>query len=750
MSTTAGRASNGQIEAQLDLPESISVVTCSVSEGISQQTHAALEIASTEDLDLSEVLESPAILRLVIDGAESRSWTLRVGDIDFIGLTDGSMRYLVHLYPAMWLLRYTTNTRKFRKQSAKDIISTILGEHGLSFSWQLTREPEQRNYCVQYRESNLDFVCRLLEFEGIYYTFAADGTVVLADTSPGSPQVAGDRELELIEAAGAMQWDRLGLFELSKGAKVCSGAATVNDFNWKTPQLNLLATVAADMDAELEVYDYPTGYRRPDQGQRLAQLRLEALRVPARFVEGAGNVHHFAPAHIFTFGGASAGRFEGGYLLVRVEHDFQDRRFDDSLEGVRDGVNYRNRFHAIDQSVVFRPPLLTAHPHVAGCHTAMVRGPSGEEIHTDEHGRFRAQFHWDREGTGTDEASRWLRNLQETASSMALARVGWEMSVAYIDGDPDRPLGFARNINGVMKSEYGQPDNKTRMTVKTPSYPSAGGGFNELRLEDSSDKQHFDWKAEKDLIIDVKNDRSEHVGVDETHKVGQTMTHQVEHDQQVKIGNDLKVKIGADSRYGVNGNRTKSVGGNETIEVGGTLNASTQCDETEEVGGNRQTKAGEDEGAITRQVEESMKRSVAGASITTGEGNIATVVQKEMIEKVGGAKLIHAKTGQIGGSVTGQLKVNVGSTVMRVAEKGMGYSAKQTSINVSGAAAFDSGEKITINGNHIQLQADSSLKLVSGALEIALSPGQTAIKGKMKLDSADSITITGNPDNLTK
>lgn len=740
---------DAELVLHLEMPRQADVVRCRITEGISMLTHVELEVASTEDLQLEGVLEAPAVLELIREGSEARRWTLRVGHIDFVGDVEGSLRYRVNLYPVLWLLRFTQNTRKFRKQSAKQIVSTVLDESGVAHRWELSREPEKRNYCVQYRETNLDFVLRLLEWEGIYYTFADDGTLVLADTSVASAAVT-DVPFELLEAEGALSWDDVGIFSFSKGARVASGAATVNDFNWKTPKVKLIDTAAADKDAELEVYDYPSGYRRPDQAPVLAKRRLEALRVPARFVTGNGNVTDFAAARAFTFGGNTGPRFAGEYVLAKVEHQYFNRLFQKTADNeTSEGVNYQNEFHAIPKGVPFRPEVKTQHPHIAGCHTGMVRGPEGEEIHTDKYGRFRLQFHWDREAVGSDDDSRWMRVLQETATSMTIARVGWEYSVAYIDGDPDRPIGFARNINGVMQAEYAQPANKTRMTIKTPTYPS-NGGFNELRLEDLAGQQHFDWKAEKDFTGLVENDRTEHVGNDELHTVGTTRDHAVENNQTVSIGGTLDVAVGGSYRFGVNEDRTKKVGGDEKIKVSEVMVASVTGKETETVGGNRKTEAGEKSGSINRMITEEMERKVAGSSVTKGDGNIALIVQEDFTEDVAGSKFTQAKNGSISGKVGGNFNLDVGGTLIRLAGAAMGYSAKRSQIQVGASSSMTSGEQITINGDHITLVAASSFVLKSGGLEIAMTPGSTAIKGNMRMESGDVIAATGNPDNLTK
>ena len=465
---------------------------------------------------------------------------------------------------------------------------------------------------------------------------------------PSSMAVDGVSAFDLIEAEGAQQWDAVGVHKFRYGRKVASGGSSVNDFNWKTPKVKLLESAFADEDAELEIYDYPVGYRRPDQGARLAQHRLESLRVPAKYCQGEGNVTTFAPARTFAWGPLAHAAFAGEYLLETVEHIYFNRKFqEDTQKDIEEGINYRNQFHAIPKDVRYRPELVTPHPHIAGCHTAMVRGPEGEEIHTDAHGRFRAQFHWDREAVGTDADSRWLRNVQETQTGMVLARMEWEQSVAYINGDPDRPLGFARQINGTMQPEYQQPGNMTRMTMKTPSYPNKGG-FNEIRIEDIAGQQHFDWNAQKDMINEIVNDRSEHVGADESHIIGNTFSRTVENDQSRKIGGNHKVTVGNGWNFSVENDRTKKVTGNEEYKVSEVFSVAVSNNDNEEITGNRKTETGEnDRGSISRAVKTQMDRSVTGTWTAEGQGNFDMRASKNFNETVKSTKTTSVSDGNI-------------------------------------------------------------------------------------------------------
>ena len=574
-------------------------VACQVKEGISQTTHAIVELASTEDLDLSRVLGAQGTLQAYVDGAVRRQWTLAVGKVGFAAAKSDTLRYRVDLFSPMWLLRFTKNTRKFQKKSAQEIIATVLGECGIAHAFELSRETARRNYCVQYRETNFDFVSRLLEEEGIYHCLSPDGVTLFADASPGAADVDGRATIEDVEAAGALERADFGLHTIWRGRRIQSGKATVNDWNWKTPDVDLISSATGDAEPDLEIYDYPSGYRKPAQGAPIAQRRVEALRAGATYLAGTGDQVGFEPARVFRFGDGAGGGFAGEYLLTRVDHVACSPAFNTGGDGpaldigadLEGQVIYRNSFHAIPKSVPYRPPLATPRPRIAGNHTVMVRGPEGSEIHTDKRGRFKAQFHWDREAVGTDEDSRWVRVLQESGSSSFLARVGWEMTVAYIEGDPDRPVGLARDINGEMVPAYAQPTNKNVMTIKTPSSP-ATGGYNEIKLDDSAGSMSFNVRAERDFNLLVKNDRTEKVAINETHTVDDNFTHTVERNQSLSVGANKTDDAGAGHNLQVDGDRTVNIGGNEKVKVDGSASVGVEGNDSESVGSLRLTLAG--------------------------------------------------------------------------------------------------------------------------------------------------------------
>jgi type VI secretion system secreted protein VgrG len=787
---------------------------CWISEGMSRLTEAWVEVATDRDIEASADVGGSAGLEVSLGEGLVRRWTLCLERSEFRKIEEGALRFRLTLRDPFWLLIHTRNTRKFRNLSAKDIVTQVLGESGVAHRWQIERTPPVRKYCVQYRESNLDFVRRLLEAEGIYFTTDPDGVLELGDRSTAAAMIDGDAAVDFLESEGALAHGAVGIHRWGRGARVATGKVTVNDFNWKTPRVSLMGTASADRDADLERYHYPAGHRKPGQGVETATRWLEGERARTRFARGSGTVPSFAPGRRFTFTGLGGGE----WLLAGVEHEVEARRHTNE----ESPTTYRNRFEAIPSGTPFRAAMATPRPTVAGCHTAMVRGPEGEEIHTDRYGRFRAQFHWDREATGTDTDSRWVRKLQESATSVNIARVGWEVSTVYIDGDPDRPVGLARNINGVMVPTYSQPADMTVMTIKTPSYP-ATGGYNEIKLDDRAGAQRIDWRSEKDKIIVVKNDQTEKVGNDERVYVGVDRSTMVMRDQAIEVGVDQSHTIDGDDKLKVSGNRAVTVGGNETVKVKSGRNETVTGNDTEVVGSMRLTIAGgikppdivenakgmipdpkaaakdagkaagksllsgggasgaasaakgslksmvptpqgaADQltgglssgnltallhGAVRREANKQWTRMVGGVTLVVAGQTISTSARYVVGELIGGAK-IRASGGSIGTTVSGPLASIVGGALMRKSTDKMGVASNESVVAVGGLSLLESDERVVLQAKEVTLTAATKFCLKSGDLEITLEPAKVTIKGPMRLEAEEKVTVAGKNDNIT-
>lgn len=804
------------LTVQLDTPlGSLEPYHVHVAEGMSELTEATVELSLGVEDDPTGLLDHDVTLVWSRGGLPVRAHALRVSEVRYLGARHGHPRFRLSLHAALWFLRFTKDVRKFRDQTAQDIVTKVLGEAGVAHRWEIVRTPSVRPYTVQYRESKLDFVLRLLEFEGIHHVSEDDGTLVLRDRSGASPPVPGNSMYSLRGGAGALDHGAEGITSFSKGTRVGSGRATLNDHDWKKPATSLLATKPGKRDVALEVYEYPGGYRDKATGDTLARLRVEAHEATKVFAAGTSSVLGFGAGRTFTFGHEDGISHSGQYVLRRVEHTYTWNQpgLDAALaEGLPAGsARYENHFEAIPLEVPFRPPLVTPQPTLAGTHTAMVRGPVGEEIHTDSWGRAKVQFHWDREATGTDLDSRWVRVLQETSSSMQLARVGWEMTIGYVAGDPDRPIALARNINGAMIPSYAQPKNQNTMTIKTETYPGKVG-YNELRLDDSAATQQIYVQAEQDIYSEVKHDQRETIGRHERHDVTAHLQRKVDRSQTLAVGASETVKIATTDRTAIGANRTVTIGGSDKIDIGQGSTLQVGGDDAETVGavrvsivggisppkvsdlapkpdvkGAAQTAAAGlakgggaggvaaqakalvptpqsvtskfsspesllemVDGNITRQVRQTFQRTVGGAYIALAGGPVAHRGNKVLAELIGGLKVATSAKNSLSQSAKDVLFRAVGGMHLVKAGTDVTINAEKSSVIVGGAASFTAAEKIELKGERLLVEARGKLCLKVGDLLLELSPAGVRLAGKVALKAADEIQIFGKPDNVTR
>ncbi|WP_224363353.1 type VI secretion system tip protein TssI/VgrG [Hyalangium versicolor] len=425
--------------------QDLAVTAFSGREELSRAFAFTVELAATGQTAIQpqELLAQQVLLSLHdrVNGA-SRFVHGMIGRVEALGERQGRMRYRVLLVPDFWKLRHVRRSRIFQQKSVPEIVQQVLGDAGIAHGARLEGSYSPREFCVQYRESDFDFVSRLLESEGIFFFFehTEDAhTLVLGDGANSHTPIPGESRLPFRESTGA-EGDEEHVLALERAARVRPGVAVLRDFNFVQPSMDLTAKKqAANANTELEVYDSPGKYEEPGVGRDLAQVRLEELRHDTERCDGECSSVRLLPGCTFTLTEHPDATFEGDYLLVSVEHSGGH-------------AAYQSRFHAIPAAVPYRPPRLTQRPTIAGAQTAIVVGPPGEEIHTDEHGRIKVRFHWDREAPGDDKSSCWIRVSQAWAGAgwgaLYLPRIGQEVIVRFLEGDPDRPLVTGTVYNG--------------------------------------------------------------------------------------------------------------------------------------------------------------------------------------------------------------------------------------------------------------------------------------------------------------
>ena len=566
------------------------VVDFTVLERLSSPFECSLSLASEDEVKFDEVVGKEALLTIFGEEAE-RYFHGIISEFSHTGSKGHFYLYQAKVVPALWLLFLRQNCRIFQNKNIPDIVKQLLQENGISsdrFAFRLQTKYEAREYCVQYRESDLNFISRLLEEEGIFYFFehAQDKHVlVLGDSTVAHQPIQGEAEV-IFRAFEGMVPDRECVYSFACSKKIISGKVTQKDFNFEKPSLDLTAKEQGESFQKLEVYDYPGEYGDQGGGKRLTQVRLQEVMTFKEKVDGQSVCPRFVPGFKFTLKDHDWDDLNREYLLVELTHAGNQPQALEEQAGSELVSSYSNEFVGIPSSIEFRPERITPKPMVEGPQTALVVGPKGEEIHTDKYGRVKVQFHWDREGARDEKSSCWIRVGSNFAGGqygiIFTPRIGQEVIVDFLEGDPDKPIITGRVYNADNMPPYTLPNEKTKSTIKSNS--SIGGkGFNEIRFEDEKGKEQLFIHAEMDEDIRVKNDCREWIGNDRHLVIKRDKVEKVERDQNVKIERDEVREITRDHHLKINGKEAIEVTGSRSVSVTGDVIEVFKANHSEQV-----------------------------------------------------------------------------------------------------------------------------------------------------------------------
>ncbi|MDC4206312.1 MAG: type VI secretion system tip protein TssI/VgrG [Candidatus Manganitrophus sp.] len=435
----------------------LKVVRFSGTEAISELFHFSLDLASKNGgINFDDVLGKPAALTLR-GSVGKRIVHGLVHSFEQTGNIASWTCYRAGIVPTVWPLSRLADCRIFQNLNIPDIIKKVLTDRGISsdqFRFSTKRSYKPRDYCVQYRESDLSFITRLMEQYGLFYFFehtAEKDVMVIGDDSVAHVAIEGKEEV-LYSTGGSPEGETVSEFRFNQGIR--SGAVVLRDYDFKKPQLKLDQTATAAGDGKLEVYDYPGEYVAPEEGKALAQSRLEAFQATRQVGSGQSDCRRFIPGYTFKLDRYPRASLAQSYLLIRVSQSgSQPQVLGADTGGKGEEPVYQNDFECIPSGIPCRPPLTTPRPTIQSVQTAVVVGPAGEEIYTDAHGRVKVQFHWDRQGKKDEKSSCWLRVAQIWAGpgwgSMFIPRIGQEVVVSFLEGDPDQPIIIGAVYNGM-------------------------------------------------------------------------------------------------------------------------------------------------------------------------------------------------------------------------------------------------------------------------------------------------------------
>ena len=509
-------------------------------------------------------------------------------------------RYRITIKPWLWFLTRTNDCKIFQFLTVPDIIKEVCASVGFTdIEDKLTSGYRTWEYCVQYRESDFNFISRLMEQEGIYYYFiheAGKHMMVLADGLGSHEPIPGYEELEYYPPDGTVVRDDKRVNNWSVTKNIQSGAMVLDDYDFERPKADLIVDtleIKGHSQAEHEVFDYPGEYIETGDGSHYARTRIEQLHSQYEQAQGSGIAKGLNSGGLFTLAKYPREDQNKEYLVVSATHVVKMDDFEASDGG---GVSYSNEFTVIDSGIPFRASSLTPKPLVQGPQTAVVVGPPGEEIYTNEFGQVKLQFHWDRYGEFNENSSCWVRVSQlwagKTWGGIHLPRIEQEVIVEFLEGDPDRPIVTGRVYNGDQTVPYALPANKTQSGIKSrSSMKGTGANFNEIRFEDKKDEEQVYIHAEldQDNVVEhdettfVGNDRTEDVIRDEKITIGRDRTELVKHDEKITIINNRTEKVGVNEDITIGNNRTEKVGVNETIVIGSNRAVTIGSNKTETI-----------------------------------------------------------------------------------------------------------------------------------------------------------------------
>jgi type VI secretion system secreted protein VgrG len=587
-------------------------------EQISRPFEFDLELISeTENVDADKLLGVAVTLQFKLPGdAGVRYFNGFVTEFSQEDYEDRHHIYHATLRPWFWLLSRTSDCKIFQGKSVPDIFQAIVNQYKFpDFKLKLSGSYSPKNYCVQYRETDFNFLSRLLEQEGIHYFFEhQDGKhlMVLADDANAHGKIKGYETVPYYPpttTAGQRERDHLESWAQKKSVE--SGAYSLTDYDYSAPKKSLLQTSSISKSharSDFEIFDYPAELGVYDSGEasRVAKVRIQELQTAQTLSRGSGNAAGLATGHNFSLSKYPRSDLNIEYLIIDSNLTIAA---DVHTSGAAEGdVEFKINLEAIDAKTPYRPQRITPKPMVQGAQTAVVVG-NGEEIYTDKYGNVKVQFPWDRHGKNDENSSCWIRVAQVWAGkqwgAMHIPRVGQEVIVSFLEGDPDQPIITGRVYNGANMPVYDLPANKTQSGIKSrSSKDGAAANFNEIRFEDLKGSELLTIHAEKDHSLSVENDEKHTVGRDEFHTVDRDETHHIKRDraktvddnESVTIGKNRTESVGEAEGITVGKSRTVNVGENESISIGKTQSVTVGKDQLIDVGNNLTLTVAKDEG----------------------------------------------------------------------------------------------------------------------------------------------------------
>ncbi|CAM2068694.1 Type VI secretion system tip protein VgrG [Sulfidibacter corallicola] len=680
-------------------------------------------------------------------------------------------QYRVEIRPKIYLLGKTKRSRIFQNMTAQDIISQVCGALGVSFQWRTNDAFPEREYCLQYDESDLNFVMRLLEDEGAYFFYDHfSANIVFAD-HPGAHQPCRPESVARYDEDGELkEKDAEALFTADYVINLVGGKVSCHDYNYEASQIQLMSGQTAASSAVhpgLEIYDHNTLHADAGKGDRMANIISQAQQSDVSGLSGRGNCRSFAVGCTFDLENHYDESLNGKWMISNLH-----------IEGEQG--TYRCTYGAAPSSQAFRPKADTPRPRVHGLQTATITGPGGSEVYLDQMGRCKLQFHWDREGPKNERSSMWVRVSNNYAGRdygiQFIPRVGHEVLVEFLKGNPDHPIVVGRVYNDSQAAPLG-PAEKYQNAIKTIK-------DHHIIFDDTDGKELFDVRSQKDMTVLVVNDQQRMVGHDQAITVGNNQNLAVGVDRVMKVGNNQGLTvanneahtvgnnqgtvIGKDRAMAVGSNHTEQIGIDQVTVVGNVQNTAVGNTQVTQVGVDQSTQIGHDQvsaiGNDRQQIVGNDHRTLVGndKNVTVGSNSSEVVgankneligenksvnigqnlshnigkVKMENVAKASVENVMAAKSVTVGGAyavqVGGMLNTAVGLShteevmLMRKIMVGMKLDIKCGGAKIS----LNRAGQVNIEGTQINVKAKGPLNLEGGTISIK-SKGNVTVEGAM-------------------
>jgi type VI secretion system secreted protein VgrG len=699
----------------------------------SSEFHLELLTESSTVIKLDDILGKNVTVKVMLQDQSIRHFNGFVTRFAAGGRLGRYLRFTAIVSPWAWFMTRTSDCRIFQDMTVREILEEVFADHPMAdFKFELTESYEKLNYCVQYRETDFDFISRLTEHEGIYYYYRhIDGahTMVFTDSVDKHEPFPNYDEIKFIQPHQLIRPDVEHISKWEFFREVQPGVFSLDDYDFERPAVDLRLNRPVPRNykpSDYEWFDYPGLFTKKKHGEQLAQVRGEEFGSQFERASGVTNARGISVGSIFKLDGFTRDDQNVKHLVLSSTHDLEYSDYEAMPD--QGGSDYRCTFVAMTTAQQFRPRRLTPKPFVQGPQTAVVVGPGGEEIYTDKYGRVKVQFHWDSRGKKDEESSCWIRVSSPWAGkgwgSVATPRIGQEVIVDFLEGDPDQPIITGRVYNADNQPPFGFPAGAVISGFKSDTHK--GSGFNEMSMDDTAGKERVFIHAQYNQDIEVEHD--------ETHWVGNDRKKQIDHDETTLVKHDRTETVDNNETITVHGNRTEQVDKNESITIDGNRNIVVNKSEDAMVMLQRMHTVGINE---TITVGAAQEVTVGAMQAITVGGAQTTTVGGAQTDSVGGARSV-----TVGGNQSTSVGKNLSMTV-----------AKDESWKVAGARETNVGKDDELKvAKKLMVNAGDSMQLVSGDASITLKKdGTIVIKGKdITIEGSGKINVKASKDVVIK